>query len=232
MIPQQEDNIFYCLPFLLISVDKVDHLLKLADEYQAMSVFDLCVRFLKNEPKTKENVVRILYLANVTAMAREDERLDIVRRDCYRLVKDMELADVVGKKDYRNLDRVGLEGVFKERITRLETFLKRIYPQVIGLAEFCILLCLESSRVTRCPEHFPSNNKATEGLIERTKSCPVCRKMIQELVACSVTSLFGARKSTERRYGGNCHFDRKMLSIIQDFENILKFEVVCKLTPD
>jgi len=209
-----------------ITLDKIDHLLKLSDEYQAMSVFDLCVRFLKNEPKTKENVVRILYLANVTAMAREDERLDIARRHCYSLVEDMELADVVGKEDYRNLDRDGVEGVFKERITRLETFLKRIYPQVIGLTEFCILLCLESSRVTRCPEHFPSNNKATEGLIKRIKSCPVCRTMIQQLVSCSMpTSLFG-REPNEHRYGGNCHFDTKIISIIRDFKNILKFEVV------
>ena len=190
-----------------------------------MSVFDLCVRFLKDKPKSEENAVRILYLANATVMAREDERLDIVRRDCTNLIKNMELTDIVGKKDFRNLDRDSLESVFREKTERLETFFKRIYPQVIGLAEFCILLCLESSRlssdITRCPQHFSSERKATKGLIERIKSCPVCRNMIKQLVSCSMTrSLF----SNERQYGGNCHFDIKLISIIKDFENIIKSE--------
>ena len=212
-------------------MDKVDHLLKLADEYQAMSVFDLCVRFLKDKPKTEENAVRIFYLANATVMAREDERLDIARWNCTHLIKNMELADIVGKKDFRNLDRDNLEDVFREKTERLETFFKRIYPQVIGLAEFCILLCLEqprlSSSITRCPQHFSSENKATVGLIKRIKSCPVCRNMIQQLVSCSFVSAMSVpygSKPNECRYGGNCHFDKKLISIIQDFENIIKSE--------
>ena len=192
-----------------------------------MSVFDLCVRFLKDKPKTEENAVRILYLANATVMAREDERLDIVRRDCTNLIKNMELTDIVEKKDFRNLDQDTLESVFREKTERLETFFKQIYPQVIGLAEFCILLCLESSRlssnITRCPQHFSSERKATKGLIERIKSCPVCRNMIVQLVSCSMSCSHN-RKPNERQYGGNCHFDKKLISIIQDFENIIKSE--------
>lgn len=204
-------------------MDKVDDLLKLADEYQAMSVLDLCVKCLKDEPKSQENAVRILNLANATVMVREDERLDSVRGKCYSLIKDMELTDIMAKEDFKSLDRDSLERVLVIRSERLETFLKGIYPQFIGLAEFCMFLCLEhssySSSITRCPQHFSSQNKANTGLLERIQTCLVCRTMIKQLV--SLTSLskssFGVK---EHRYGGNCHFDVKLISIIQDFKNV------------
>ena len=224
-------------------MDKVDHLLKLADEYEVMSVLDLCVKCLKDEPKTEQNAVRILYLENATVMAREDDRLDIARWNCTNLIKNMELKDIVGKIDFRNLDRDSLESVFREKTERLETLFKKIYPQIIGLAEFCILLCLKDSysNITRCPQHFSSDDKATKGLIERMKTCPVCRNMIEQLVSCSKSSttttkkkvygskgapvsLFGSKPSKERMYGGNCHFNKNLISIIQDFENVIKSE--------
>ena len=202
-------------------MDKVDHLLKLADEYEVMSVLDLCVKCLKDEPKTEQNAVRILYLENATVMAREDERLDIVRWNCTDLIENMELEDIVGKTDFSNLDRDSLESVFRQKTERLETFLKGIYPQVIGLTEFCIPLSMESSKsrlsIARCAQHFPSENKATAGLLGRIKSCPVCRRMIKQVVSSSLGS-----EPNEHRYGGNCHFDNNLIDIIQDFENVLK----------
>ena len=203
-------------------MDKVEHLLKLADEYQAMSVFDLCVRYLKDEPKTVQNTVRILYLANSTVMAREDERLDIVRRDCYNLIKDMELEDIMEKEDFKSLDRDSSESVLVKRTERLETFLKGVYPQMIGLAEFCIYLCLGdsryNSRITCCPQHFPSQNKANKELVERIRTCPVCKTMIGQLISLSKFSTYD--NPAERLYGGNCHFDQKLISIIQNFKKV------------
>ena len=222
-------------------MDKVDHLLQLANEYQVMSVFDHCVKCLKDEPKTEENAVRILYLANSTAMVREDDRLDIARYNCTNLIKNMELKDIVGKMDFRNLDRDSLESVFRLKTERLETFFKKVYPQVIGLAEFCILLCLENSHssITRCPQHFSSDDKATEDLIERIKSCPVCRNMMMQLVSCSKYSKrttrgfgsFDVSRPIEYRYGGYYHFDNSLISIIKDFENIIKSEFYMAMAP-
>lgn len=200
-------------------MNKVEHLLKLADEYQAVSVLDLCVKCLKDEPKSKENVVKIIFLANSTAMTREDDRLDGVREECNVLIKNMELTDILGKKDFKNLDRDSLENVFVQRTERLEKFLKRVYPQIIGLAEFCMFLSLESrSAINRCPEHYSSGSKADEGLFERIKSCTVCRKMILQLVSTSKET-YGNK---EHRYGGICHFDHQLISIIQDFKKIIK----------
>lgn len=203
-------------------MDKVDHLLKLADEYQATSVFDLCVRFLNDEPKTEENAVRILYLANSTMMAREEERLDIVRRDCYSLIRDMELEDIMEKEDFKSLDRDTSESVLVKRTERLETFLKEVYPQMIGLVEFCIYLCLRDSsyksRMTCCPQHFPSQNKANKELLERIQTCPVCKTMIEQLIPLSKPSRFGF--SVERVYGGNCYFGQELISVIKNFKNV------------
>ncbi|KAJ7394347.1 hypothetical protein OS493_000152 [Desmophyllum pertusum] len=149
-----------------ITLNKMEHVLKLADEYQTMSVVNLCVKCLKDVPKSKVNVVKILFLANDTVIAREDDRLDSVRRECHALIKNMELADILKDNGFKNLDRDSSENVFVLRTKRLETFLKKVYPQFIGLAEFCITLCLASSpssSITRCPEHFGSGNKANGG---------------------------------------------------------------------
>ena len=60
-----------------MTVDKVEHLLKLADEYQTKSVFNVCVNLLKNEVAgSEEKAMSILYLANTTDMARKDEKSD------------------------------------------------------------------------------------------------------------------------------------------------------------
>ncbi len=200
-------------------MNKVEHLLKLADEYQAVSVLDLCVKCLKDERKSKQNVVKIIFLADSTVMAKEDDRLDGVREECNDLIKNIELSDILGKKDFKNLDRDSLENVFVQRTERLEKFLKRVYPQFIGLAEFCMFLGLESrSAINRCPEHYLSGSKANEGLFERIKSCTVCRKMILQLVSTSKES-YGNK---EHRFGGICHFDHQLISVIQDFKKIIK----------
>ena len=166
----------------------MSHLLKLADEYQARGVLDLCVKCLKDVPKSEENVVKVLFLANHSVIAREDRRLDSVREGCYDLIKNMELADIRGKSDFKNLDRESLESALVERTERLETFLKEIYPQFIGLVECCLCACMERdnsrSTITPCPQHFVGN-KARQDLLNRIQNCSVCRRMIQQLVSAS-----------------------------------------------
>ncbi|CAH3035127.1 unnamed protein product, partial [Pocillopora meandrina] len=92
-----------------ITLDKMEHLLRLADEYQTKSVFDVCLNYLKVLPGSKENAVRTLFLTNMAAMARGDRRLDIVRSGCYNLIKDMSLQDIVKKDDFKNLERDNVE---------------------------------------------------------------------------------------------------------------------------
>lgn len=167
------------------------HLLKLAQEYQAKGVLDLCVKCLQDVQKSEENVVKVLSLANCTVTTREDSRLDCVRGECNHLIKNMELSNVKGKGDFNHLDRDSLESLYVERTGRLETFLKEIYPQFVGLVEYSLHLNLQSSHcgITRCPQHFPLpglSGKANRDLLDRLSSCSVCREMITQLVSSSV----------------------------------------------
>lgn len=210
-----------------LTVNKVDHLLKLADEYQAKAVLDLCVKCLKDERKNKENVVEILYLASHTAIAREDGRLEDVREECYDLIKNMELAEIRGKSDYKNLERESLENALVERIELLETFLKGIYPQFIGLVECFLwagmLLDHDHYHISPCPQHFKSGTSNVD-LLKRIKICSVWN-VIVKLVSFSKTpsNRFGSDSSnTDNKYGGPYHFDDKLVAFIQDFQNILR----------
>ena len=57
-------------------MENVEHLLLLSDEYQVTEqIFKPCVKFLDEEPKTKENVMKILALAELY-------NLEKVRQDC------------------------------------------------------------------------------------------------------------------------------------------------------
>ena len=226
------------------------HLLKLADEYDVQGVLDLCTKCLKDVTKSEENVVKILYLATDTVIASEDSRLDDVRDECEILLKEMDLANITAKSDFKKLNQCSMERVFVKRTERLETFIREIHPQLVGLVEYCLYLKLASSSsvITRCPQHFPSN-KSYVGLLQRIRSCLVCRGMITQLVTSSVTpdqpqsstGFFGAKTSTglfgaqhgsafsnsqtaavkEHVYGGNCHFDEKLVSLLQDINKVV-----------
>ena len=227
------------------------HLLKLADEYDVQGVLDLCTKWLKEVTKSEENVVKILYLATDTVIASEDSRLDDVRDECEILLKEMDLANITAKSDFKKLNRDSMERVFVKRTDRLETFVREIHPQLVGLVEYCLYLKLASSSsvITRCPQHF-SSNKSYIGLLQRIRSCLVCRGMITQLVTSSVapdqpqssTGLFSTISSTgslfvaqhgrqfsnnqtaavkEHVYGGNCHFDEKLVSLLQDINKVV-----------
>ena len=229
--------------WFFLTVDKVEHLLRLADEYQTKSVFDVCLNYLKVLPGSKENAVRTLFLTNMTAMARGERRLDIVRSGCYNLIKDMSLQDIVKKDDFKNLERDSVESVLFERVKKLEGLVEVVYPQLIGLVEFCLVLCLGSKMQNpyfrSCPEHFNSDHMALEELYTRIKKCTTCRRMIEQLVSHSqqVKSQKGlplmpflptGPKATykdaklEHLYGGSHHFDSKLVSVIQDLYKIYR----------
>ena len=215
------------------------HLLKLADEYDVQGVLDLCSKCLKDVPKSEANVVKILYLATDTVIAREDSRLDGVRDDCEILLKEMDLANTTAKSDFKKLNRDSMERVFVKRTERLETFIREIHPQLVGLVEYCLYLKLSSSPsvITRCPQHFLSN-KSYVGLLQRIRSCLICRGMITQLVTSSISndeqlpklriaSTFGSLSANqtaavkEHVYGGNCHFDEKLVSLLQDINKVV-----------
>ncbi|XP_015778962.1 PREDICTED: uncharacterized protein LOC107356853, partial [Acropora digitifera] len=152
-----------------VQLDQVEHLLKLADEYQAGGIADVCVKILKSEPKSKDNAVKILHLATSTATARDDQRLFLVREQCYELIKNMKLTETC--KNGKSLEKEIWEKVLVKRIQRLETFVQKIYPQFEDLVELSLSDSLREKKISPCPQHF-SNGKANEHLLRRMKDCP------------------------------------------------------------
>lgn len=51
----------------------------------------------------------MLFLANVTTMAREDKRLDSVRSECCGLIKNMALKEISENEYFQNLDSDSLQ---------------------------------------------------------------------------------------------------------------------------
>ncbi|XP_067049149.1 actin-binding protein IPP-like [Acropora muricata] len=237
-----------------VQLNQVEHLLKLADEYQASGIVDVCVKIMNSEAQCKDNVVKILHLATCTPTVREDERLILVREQCYEVTKNMELTETQGKESYENLEKDAMERVLVERIQRLEKFVKEIYPQFMGLVEWCLWHVVENAEViSTCPQHF-LNKKPRENLLRLMKGCSVCRQMIKQLIfylrtsqqtqqtqQTQKTTLFANRSSgtqlgarlpagffsvpatTESKYGGNRLLDEKVITIIQDFEKIIRY---------
>ena len=208
------------------------HILRLADEYQAEGVHDFCVKTLRDMSKSKDNAVKIFFLTTQTAMARDDERLGHVRSQCREIIKNMDLANIKGSSDFQNLNRDDYESLLEKRIRRLETFVSQIYPQFIGLVEYCLYLGLECELpgLTCCPVHFPGGtSKVTIGLPGRIGNCSVCQKIIQTMVKRSrtfqrKTSVSSFRTQVKREhvhvYGGEHHFDTAVISIVNDFTEV------------
>ena len=207
-----------------MTVDKVEHLLKLADEYQTKSVFNVCVNLLKNEVAgSKEKAMSILYLANTTDMARKDEKLDVVRKVCYDYIKGMALQKIMEKEDFKNLEQDVRENVIVKRIKKFEELVKKVHPQFKDLVNFCVTLCLESSKhckkVTRCPMHCNSDSRATRPPFTQFKTCTMCEKMVRELSSLLMSS--ASNRSTQpggsSPFGGNLSH---LYFIFQDLQRV------------
>ena len=194
------------------------HILKLADEYKVEGVHDFCSKILRDFPKSEDNAVKVFFLSTQTLMAREDDRLEPVRSQCKTIVKDMDLVDIQGSGVLKKLNKDACESLLVERIKGLETHVTQVYPQFVGLAEYCLHLGLKCSLpgLVKCPEHF-INPKVDTALPERIVSCSHCRKMIDKLVQLSLES-----EGHEHVYGGEHHFNSDLISIVKNFTTVMR----------
>ncbi|XP_074626896.1 uncharacterized protein LOC141884905 isoform X1 [Acropora palmata] len=194
------------------------HILKLADEYKVEGVHDFCSKMLRDFPKSEDNAVKVFFLSTQTLMAREDDRLEPVRSQCKTIVKDMDLVDIQGSGVLRKLNKDACESLLVERIKGLETHVTQVYPQFVGLAEYCLHLGLKCSLpgLVKCSEHF-INPKVNTALPERIVSCSHCKKMIDRLVKLSLES-----EGHEHVYGGEHHFNSDLISIVKNFTTVMR----------
>ena len=118
-------------------MENVEDLLQLSDEYQVKQlIFDPCVKFLEDQPKTKENVMKILSLAKLY-------NLEKVHQGCIDLLKNMRLESLSETVHLPDLDKEQTEYYLTQRIERLEMFLEYAFPQFFGVVASLVLLMFE-----------------------------------------------------------------------------------------
>ena len=202
-------------------MENVEHLLLLSDEYQVTEkIFKPCVKFLDEEPKTKENVMKILALAELY-------NLEKVRQDCDDLLKGLSLKTLSDTVQFQNIDKDKLQYFLTQRIELLEGLLKEVYPQFIGLAECCMWLWDEEKKdmPDLCPTHY-SNGKPTTNLVDRFKECDECRFVLDKIARYTAPQRRRGRYlefsgTYATYYASRRRFDDDVSDIINKFSQIM-----------
>ena len=196
----------------LILVENVEQLLQLSNEYQVVEpIFNPCVKFLEDQPKTKENVMKILALAELYD-------LEKVGQGCNDLLKDMRFETLSETVHFQDLEREKLQHILTQRIERLETVLDKVYPQFMGLVAV-FFWSLKSNDfvywkrlVTRsCSKHIDFITAEYETSIDSAhcqeiSTCSDCRSMIDSVV--DVVPRYSVPKRKP---------DTNLLSVMADF---------------
>ena len=212
--------------FFINLVENVEHLLRLSDEYQVTGIFEQCVKFLEHQPKTEGNVMKIMILASLY-------KLGSVVESCYTTIREMKRQSILEATQQEALDKETLQNIMSQRLERLETFLDQLYPQFIGVVEWCFWLCFRSDnldkKVTWCPLHFTNGKSHSADIDKRLKECPVCKQMLLTIIETTKsTRRYWDHASSSHKheitynYGGNLHFDEALSSLIQDFSKLIK----------
>ena len=189
----------------------MDYLLKLSDEYQVKLIFDPCIEFVKNERKTKENVMKIRKIAEMYNLDRS------VRQACDDLLKDMKLTTLSETVHLDDLDRENVRYFLEQKIERLEAFLDKLYPQLLGVVECLVWLMKESGKgVDLCSEHVHDNGilRCSRRIDDREiRECPECCAMLYSLVH-SAYYMRGRRR--DNGVPESHRFNRELKSVIDD----------------
>ena len=200
----------------------VEQLLQLSDEYQVVEhIFNPCVKFLEDEPKTKENVMKILGLSELYD-------LEKVRQGCDDLLRGMRLQTLSETVQFQDIDKDKLQHILTQRIKLLEAFLDEVYPQFMGLVECSLWLWHKAEKYMPkwCPTHF-SDGKSTTNLDERIKECEACQNMLCKMATATAPQIrrrggYEDYSDTYASYHARRYrFDERLSDVIQKFPKLM-----------
>ena len=187
-------------------VENVEDLLHLSHEYQVKQlIFDPSVKFLEDQPKTKENVMKILALAKLY-------NLEKVQEGCIDLLKNMRLDSLSETVHLQDLDKEQTQYYLTQRIERLETVLDEVYPQFFGVVMALMPLMRKSNnyKVPSCSTHLQYNYRFCQPVSYlQIRDCPKCKSMLREMV-----------ELTPHGRDDEGHFDSNLFSVMEDFSKL------------
>ena len=196
-------------------MENVEDLLQLSDEYQVTRLlFDPCVKFLEDQPKTRENVMRILSLANLY-------NLEKVHQGCIDLLKNMRLESLSETVQLQDLDKEKAEFYLTQRIERLETLIVGMFPQFYGLV-FSLMHLLYDSEVGEnvqwCSKHV-SRGRFSILIPREIGECIGCQRMLKSMVDATCVMRNGKQIP---RHGRKAQFDNDLFSVMDDLSKVIK----------
>ena len=192
----------------------MEDLLRLSDEYQVTQlIFDPCVKFLEDQPKTEGNVMKILALANLY-------NLEKVHQGCINVLKNMRFESLSETVQLQDLDKEQTRYYLTQKMERLETVLDGVFPQVFGLV-FSLMCLLHDSededQVPWCSKHV-SRGKFTLYRPLEVRECKGCQGILQSIV--DATS-FMKRGKRVPKHGRVAHFDNNLFSVMHDLLKVI-----------
>ena len=198
-------NHTYIFFFLMFLVENVEDLLLLSHEYQVKQhIFDPCVKFLEDQTKTKENVMKILALAKLY-------NLEKVHQGCIDLLKNMRLESLSETVHLQDLDKEQTQYYLTQRIERLETVLDEVYPQFFGVVTSFITTY---QNVSRCNTHVPYGTFSRPVSYLQIRHCPKCKSMLSSIVEKDRWN------NSYVRDDDGYHFDSNLFSVMHDFSKL------------
>jgi len=194
-----------------ITMENVEDLLQLSDEYQVKQlIFDPCVKFLEDQTKTKENVMKIVALANLY-------NLEKVHQRCIDLLSNMKLESLSETIRLKDLDKEKTQYYLTQRIERVETFLDMAFPQFFGVvASLVYRISEDRNHMIDCSEHVSQGKFKNFTSTEMIAKCSGCRSMLTSMVR---ETMFKPYYTREERpfHGFNNRFDDDLFSVMEDF---------------
>jgi len=191
-------------------VENVEDLLQLSDEYQVKQlIFDPCVKFLEDQTKTKENVMKIVALANLY-------NLEKVHQGCIDLLSNMKLESLSETIRLQDLDKEKTQYYLTQRIERLETFLDQAFPQFFGVVASLVFRSRDGKNIMYCSEHVSQGKFKKFTSTEMIAECLGCRSMLTSMLRGTIEPYYALG---ERPFHGfNNHFN--LFSVMEDFSKL------------
>ncbi|XP_068759908.1 BTB and MATH domain-containing protein 36-like [Montipora capricornis] len=163
LYPQQGDE---------ITMENVEHILKLADEYQMNSVLERCGSFLRITKKDDADAMYALLLA-------QKYQLSAVAEECHDILAGLSLGELEAYEEFEDLDSYNLRKVLLPRMRRLEKAITDLQPEISGLLKCATWLWSEAKKsMPWCPVHYASGIP-TVSLKDRLEKCEACKNLIR-----------------------------------------------------
>ncbi|XP_031567478.1 uncharacterized protein LOC116302336 [Actinia tenebrosa] len=213
--------------FFLTTVENIEQIYRLAEEYQIESVMEVCREHLIHVKKTSTNAMKILVTAQVC-------NVHEARKQCYEILKGLTVDELKNDDYFEDLDEESQRNVLLPKAERLEKCLREIQPQLVGLID-CVLYLWFSSEdkiklmggsPKKCPVH-QQYAKASTSMQTRIK-CSACRAMFAQMAnqsGCMQHERLTSRMTTATRQHyysvTGAYFNETIVNVLQEMFSLL-----------